>query len=160
MRSSKSFPFTVAFSLVNLQNIFQLITSGVNTDASTWLLPSDLFHINSKTFYCLANCSQSKQVFSCNLMHGLRELCYNTLQVYFLLPQSHLPASTKCMYARDTRPTQDKLNWDKKADMIAAGAEWCISTIYHAWDTPFWSGTLDYTHTNLLPNVRQISRKT
>ena len=20
--------------------------------------------------------------------------------------------------------------------------EWCISTIYHAWDTPFWSGTL------------------
>ena len=20
---------------------------------------------------------------------------------------------------------------------------WCISTIYHAWDTPFWSGTLD-----------------
>ena len=22
--------------------------------------------------------------------------------------------------------------------------EWCISTIYHAWDTPFWSGTLDF----------------
>ena len=21
--------------------------------------------------------------------------------------------------------------------------EWCISIIYHAWDTPFWSGTLD-----------------
>ena len=21
--------------------------------------------------------------------------------------------------------------------------EWCISKIYHAWDTPFWSGTLD-----------------
>ena len=21
--------------------------------------------------------------------------------------------------------------------------EWCISTIYHAWDTPFWLGTLD-----------------
>ena len=21
--------------------------------------------------------------------------------------------------------------------------EWCISAIYHAWDTPFWSGTLD-----------------
>ena len=21
--------------------------------------------------------------------------------------------------------------------------EWCISTIYHAWHTPFWSGTLD-----------------
>ena len=20
--------------------------------------------------------------------------------------------------------------------------EWCISTVYHAWDTPFWSGTL------------------
>ena len=29
--------------------------------------------------------------------------------------------------------------------------EWCISTIYHAWDTPFWLGTLKmhahtYTH--------------
>ena len=22
---------------------------------------------------------------------------------------------------------------------------WCISTIYHAWDTPFWSGSLDIT---------------
>ena len=22
--------------------------------------------------------------------------------------------------------------------------EWCISTTYHAWDTPFWSGTLDF----------------
>ena len=22
--------------------------------------------------------------------------------------------------------------------------EWCISTIYHAWDTPFWSGTLKF----------------
>ena len=21
--------------------------------------------------------------------------------------------------------------------------EWCISAVYHAWDTPFWSGTLD-----------------
>ena len=21
--------------------------------------------------------------------------------------------------------------------------EWCISTLYHAWDTPFWSGTRD-----------------
>ena len=24
--------------------------------------------------------------------------------------------------------------------------EWCISTIYHAWDTPFWLGTLDIHH--------------
>ena len=23
--------------------------------------------------------------------------------------------------------------------------EWCISTIYHAWDTPLWSGTLDFS---------------
>ena len=22
--------------------------------------------------------------------------------------------------------------------------EWCISPIYHAWDTPFWLGTLEY----------------
>ena len=26
--------------------------------------------------------------------------------------------------------------------------EWCISTIYHAWDTPFWSGTLEIHHAN------------
>ena len=25
--------------------------------------------------------------------------------------------------------------------------EWCISTIYHAWDTPFWLGTLEYIYT-------------
>ena len=24
--------------------------------------------------------------------------------------------------------------------------EWCISTTYHAWDTPFWSETLDLYH--------------
>ena len=39
----------VAFSLVNLQNVFQLIISGGNIDASTWLLLSDLFHTYSQT---------------------------------------------------------------------------------------------------------------
>ena len=39
---STSFPM-VAFSLVNLRNVFRSIASGVNTDASTWLHPSDLF---------------------------------------------------------------------------------------------------------------------
>ena len=56
MRSSKSFSFyrfffclfvfflaRVAFSLVNLRNVRQLTASGVNTNASTWLLLSDLF---------------------------------------------------------------------------------------------------------------------
>ena len=27
--------------------------------------------------------------------------------------------------------------------VVHTGPELCISTIYHAWDTPFWSGTLD-----------------
>ena len=36
-------------SLVNLRNTFQLIASGVNTDASTWLLLLDLFHTYSQT---------------------------------------------------------------------------------------------------------------
>ena len=39
----------VAFSLVNLRNVFGLIASGVNTDASTWLLQSDLFRMYSQT---------------------------------------------------------------------------------------------------------------
>ena len=39
----------VALSLVNLQNVCQLIASGVNTDASKFLLPLNLFHINSQT---------------------------------------------------------------------------------------------------------------
>ena len=34
--------------------------------------------------------------------------------------------------------------------------EWCISTIYNAWDTPFWSGTLEimsviWTHLLTIP---------
>ena len=28
-------------------------------------------------------------------------------------------------------------------DIEGSRPEWCISTIYHAWDTPLWSGTLD-----------------
>ena len=44
------------------------------------------------------------------------------------------------------------LGWDDyhfniftASDMYIKGfrPEWLISTIYHAWDTPFWSGTLD-----------------
>ena len=30
--------------------------------------------------------------------------------------------------------------------------EWCISTIYHAWDTPFWSETLDMHACNYAHN--------
>ena len=39
----------VASSLVKFQNVFLLIASVVNTDASTWLLPSDLFRICLQT---------------------------------------------------------------------------------------------------------------
>ena len=28
-------------------------------------------------------------------------------------------------------------------DFKGSGPEWYISTVYHAWDTPFWPGTLD-----------------
>ena len=31
--------------------------------------------------------------------------------------------------------------------------EWCISTLCHAWDTSFWSGTLDMRSVNLSTNV-------
>ena len=96
---------SVAFSLVNLQNIFQLVTSGLKTDASTWSLPSDLFRTNSQIKDRVTNFSQSKRVFSCNHMLGFRESRYETPQAYFHLPQSRLQASTK-MHARDTGPNQ------------------------------------------------------
>ena len=109
---------SVALSLVNLQNVFLLIASGVNTDASTWLLPSDLFHTYSQTYDHMANLSQSKQVFLCNPTCGLRESHHETLQAYFRLPQSRLQASTKRTYVRNTRPfsngtppSQLRTNW-------------------------------------------------
>ena len=39
-----------------------------------------------------------------------------------------------------SKPTHDKLNQGK---IEGSWPEWCISTIYHAWDTSFWSGTLE-----------------
>ena len=44
-----SYSCEVAFSLVNLWNVVLLIASGVNTDASTWLLPLELFCTCSQT---------------------------------------------------------------------------------------------------------------
>ena len=40
--------------------------------------------------------------------------------------------------------------------------EWCISTTYHAWDTPFWLGTLDLLLQlcKILPPVKQIPSAT
>ena len=34
--------------------------------------------------------------------------------------------------------------------------EWCISTIYHAWDTPFWSGTDKLCHSSLSPCPKHL----
>ena len=45
----------VAFSLVSLRNVFPLIASGVNTDISTWFLPSDVFRTYSQTQDRVAN---------------------------------------------------------------------------------------------------------
>ena len=71
----------------------------------------------------------------------------NTLQAYFFLPQSRLWTSTKRTYVQETKqhpsePTHDKLNADKMADMIAAGA------------------THNYIHKNFLPKFRRFSRTT
>ena len=114
----------VAFSLANLRNVFQLTASGVNADASTWLLPSDLFRTYSQPLGRMANFSQSKRVFSCNPVRDLRESCYTTQQANF-----RLQASTTRTYAHNwaifkryaSEPTQDKLNREKMADMIATG---------------------------------------
>ena len=99
----------VAFSLVNLQNVFQLISSGVNTDVSTWLLPLDLFCTYLQTYNRMANFSQSKWVFLCNLMRSLWESHCKTSQAYFRLPQSRLQVSTKHTYAHDTRPFSNSM---------------------------------------------------
>ena len=36
--------------------------------------------------------------------------------------------------------------------------EWCISTIYHAWDTPFWPAILD-THISSDENISLTSQQ-
>ena len=89
-----------AFSLVNLRSVFRLIASGVNTDASTWLLPSDLFRTYSQTWDRVANLSQSKRVFSA----ALCPTCKESSQAYLRLPQSRLQTSMKCTYERHTWP--------------------------------------------------------
>ena len=38
--------------------------------------------------------------------------------------------------------------------------EWCISTIYHAWDALFWSGTLDIQCTNTFTHTQHITHET
>ena len=34
--------------------------------------------------------------------------------------------------------------------------EWCITTIYHAWDTPFWSGTLDIQGKTMFTYLKHV----
>ena len=45
----------------------------------------------------------------------------------------------KGAYVRTTIYIMDLVHWH----IEGFRPEWYISTIYHAWDTPFWSGTLD-----------------
>ena len=54
---------------------------------------------------------------------------------------SHLVLSSHCTasYGR-YRGENDGGDW---VDFEGSQPEWCISTIFHAWDTPFWSKTLD-----------------
>ena len=52
-------------------------------------------------------------------MRGLQEWHYETSQAYFHLPQYQSQAIFK-LYA--SKQTQDKLSYDKMADMIAAAA--------------------------------------
>ena len=104
MRTHRFFIFSlslarVAFSLVNLSNVFRLIASGVNTDASTWLLPSDLFCTYSQTEDRVANFLQGNRVFLCNHTCNFQESRHETSQAYFRLPQSHLQTSTKHLRA-------------------------------------------------------------
>ena len=35
------------------------------------------------------------------------------------------------------------LNYSEQEQTEGFRPNWCVSTIYHAWDTPFWSGTLE-----------------
>ena len=85
MKSKQNFSFSVshervAVSLVNLQNVFRLIASGVKTDASTWSLLSNLFRTYWPTLDRAANFLQSKRVFSRNPKRDLRESRYKSSQ--------------------------------------------------------------------------------
>ena len=47
-------------------------------------------------------------------------------------------------YSGPTRaPNFRSLAWLHPGHIEGFQPEWCISTIYHAWDTPFWLGTLE-----------------
>ena len=103
--------------MVSLRNVFRLIASAVNTDASTWFLPSDLFRTYSQPQDRVANFSQNKRVFSCNPMHDLRESRYKTSQAQFLpstislasLHETHVRARHWAIF-NGTPPSQLRTN--------------------------------------------------
>ena len=67
------------------------------------------------------------------------------------LHETHVGAQDKAIFKRYAfEPTQDKLNRDKMADMIAAGAH-CVSNSQLQ---------CTYTHKNILPIFRRILRMT
>ena len=65
-----------------------------------------------------------------------------------------MASSMSCFFFRSSSPsgcqnTSEKANKLSRActlhcqDIESFWPEWCISIIYHAWDTPFWLGTLE-----------------
>ena len=114
----------VAVSLVNLQEVFQLIASGVNTDVSTWL------HTRRSRTACWTSHKANK--FPCATLcvaceNRVMKLCTPIFPCHNIVckPQqnAHMCTTLGLFKMVRSQPTQGKKpNRDKKADIIVAGA--------------------------------------
>ena len=96
----------VAFSLVNLQNIFQLIALGMKTE-----FHQTCFMHTRRPRTTWHTCQKANEFSCATLCVACENHVYKTSQAYFHLTQSCLQASTKYMYARGTRPFSNVHLW-------------------------------------------------
>ena len=106
---------------------FPLIASGVNTDASTWLLPSDLFRTYLQTAWWTSHKVRkfSPATLCAAFQSGIVELVSLFLPATISLANLHetrVCARHEMIFKQyASRPIQDKLNQYKMAELIVAG---------------------------------------
>ena len=107
------------------------------------------------TFSLFACFQGQKTTYMC-LFSLIKKIAYLCKVRYFLFPsgikkkkkKAHTLSSRTCntFVLRPTSVlalTQDSIITIRQEEQTEGfQPQWCISTIYHAWDTPFWSGTL------------------
>ena len=92
---------------------------------------------NSRNDYLLLSCHFLLDMKdSCQTCYWSTSIWHTPTEVYVSF------AHGKCRAAQENNCdiTIDQCVWN---EIEGFQPEWCISTIYHAWDTPFWLGTLE-----------------